>query len=342
MGREHRATPANPLAPAVKHEGTDGTKRRGTGAGKTCLEPRASPRLKSPPPRDTPCLATASGTKGSSWAAAEPLECTDVGSFGFVKAGARQQDNPYFSYDGGTQKLRAYILACRTAPGVSLRATMGVPLRARTALLPAWALGPELARSQPRGLPAPALGSSGAAVVARRRPLSRTGFVLLGILVAGHRETSCRDARGQSRLASACPHRASGPTFVLFPAATHRRAGRLGLWPRRLPGLEGRPAPEEGLLLVCARPSRLDSSYRPSSPLMFWSFLMLYSFVRNQVLWLPAPSCCFRKKRGSWGWHHTQLVLFLLSRPRPARCTTLGRSNGTREPWQLGEGTDLG
>lgn len=111
MGREHRATPANPLAPTVKHEGTDGTKRRGTGAGKTCLEPRASPRLKSPPPRDTPCLATASGTKDSSWAAAEPLECTDVGSFGFVKAGAQQQDNPYFSYDGGTQKLRAYILA---------------------------------------------------------------------------------------------------------------------------------------------------------------------------------------------------------------------------------------
>lgn len=230
----------------------------------------------------------------------------------------------------------------RTAPGVSLRATMGVPLRARTALLLAWALGPELARSQPRGLPAPALGSSGAAVAARRRPLSRTGFVPLGILVAGHRETSCRDARGQSRLASACPHRAPGPTFVLFPAATHRRAGRLGLWPRRLPGLEGRPTPEEGLLLVCARPSRLDSSYRPSSPLMFWSFLMLYSFVRNQVLWLPAPLCCFRKKRGSWGWHHTQLVLFLRSRPRPARCTTLGRSNGTREPWQLGEGTDLG
>lgn len=100
-----------------------------------------------------------------------------------------------------TEAARLYTRAGRTAPGVSLRATMGVPLRARTALLPARARGPELARSQPRGLTAPALGSSGAAVAARRRPLSRTGFVLLGILVAGHRETSCRDARGQSRLA---------------------------------------------------------------------------------------------------------------------------------------------
>lgn len=81
LGREHGTT-ANPLAPAVKHEGTDGTKRRGTNAalevGEVRLNPGpgASPRLKSPPPRDTPSPtprppdppppATTSGTKGSS------------------------------------------------------------------------------------------------------------------------------------------------------------------------------------------------------------------------------------------------------------------------------------
>lgn len=166
------------------------------------------------------------------------------------------------------------------------------------------------------------------------RPARHPGCRASGDFVSG------REGTKPARLGLSPP--GPGADFRFVPgrhSQTRRAAWSVAQAPSRA---EGRPAPEEGLLLVCARPSRLDSSYRPSSPLMFWSFLMLYSFVRNQVLWLPAPSCCFRKKRGSWGWHHTQLVLFLLSRPRPARCTTLGRSNGTREPWQLGEGTDLG
>lgn len=213
-----RAIPANPLAPAVKYEGT---KRRGTGASKTCLEPGASSRLKSPPPRDTPCPATAPGTKDSSWAAAEPLECTDVGSSGSLKTGAQ---------------LRAYILAPAALHPTSHSAPPSAShsARGRRYFPPGrWA-------REPRGLPAPALGSSGAEVATRRRPLSRTGFVLL--LVAGHRETSCQDARGQGRLASACPHRAPGPTFVLFLATTHRRTGQLGLCgPGAFPGWRAVP-----------------------------------------------------------------------------------------------------
>lgn len=338
LGRERQATSANPLAPAVKHEGTDGTKRRGIGAWNPGLPRGWSCHLLGTPH----ALQLPLGPRAPSWAATEPLECTDDGSSGYLKVGAQQQDNRYFSYDGGTQKLRAYILASAALHPASHSAPPWASQSAhgRRYFPPGrWARSsPGLSRAAFRLLLRGPQGPRWPLAAARwaERTLSCAASWLQGF---GRLRVGTRgDKDGSPRPVPTGPR--GRLSFCSRPPLTDAQGGLVCV-PRRLPGLEGRPAPEEGLHLVCARPFRSDSSCRPSSPLIFRCFLMLYSFVRNQVLWLPAPSCCVRKKRGSWGWHHTQLVLFLRSRPYPARCTTLGRSNGTRETWQLGEGTYL-
>lgn len=221
LGRERRAIPANPLAPAVKYEGT---KRRGTGASKTCLEPGASSRLKSPPPRNTPRPATAPGTKDSSWAAAEPLKCTDVGSSGSLKTGAQ---------------LRAYILAPAALHPASHSAPPSASHSARTALLPARALGPGTAR--PSRSCSGLLGGRGghsppSAEPNGLCPAQRPGCRASGDFVSG------REGTKPACLGLSPP--GPGADFRFVPghhSQTHRAAW--SVWPRRLPGLEGSPAP---------------------------------------------------------------------------------------------------
>lgn len=175
------------------------------------------------------------GLQLGSWRATGMHRC---GIFWLPESGSPAAEQPVLQLRRRhTEAARLYTRAGRTAPGVSLRATVGVPLRARTALLPARALGPGTARPS-RSRSGLLRGPRWPLVAARwaERALSCSASCLQGI---GRLRVGTRgDKAGR-------PHRAPGPTFVLFPATTHRRAARLGLCgPGAFPGRpEGRPAP---------------------------------------------------------------------------------------------------
>lgn len=209
--------------------------------------PRASPRLKSPPPRDTPCprkcLRDQGLQLGGRRATGAHRCCTDLQG---PRKGSPTENTPELQLcRWPTEAARCAALhpASHSAPPQAFHSARGRPY------FPAGRWAPSCGVASGRPCRSCLWAAREWRAARRRRPLDRPGFVLRGgVLVAGPRETSRLDAMGPSRPRLGLAPLGPGAHFrflpsaaALFPAATHGLRAALCLRPSGAGGTGPRP-----------------------------------------------------------------------------------------------------